>query len=65
MMKRDVLEELGNYIVLFQDYSIVEFKMTTDAIRCVKDMHDSILGGRRIFIRMVSTLSFSNTNLGS
>jgi hypothetical protein len=65
MMKRDVLEELGNYIVLFQDYSIVEFKMTTDAIRCVKDMHDSILGGRRIFIRMVSTLSFSNTYLGS
>ena len=34
--------------------------MSTDAIRCVKDMHDSILGGRRIFIRMVNYISISD-----
>ena len=65
MTRRVVLEELGNSILFLKPYSIVEFKMTTDAIRCVKDMHDSILGGRRIFIRMVFKLCLSNIILGS
>ena len=54
MMKRADLVEWGKYLInLSMFLSIVEFKMPTDAQRAVRDMHDSVLGGRRIFIRMV------------
>jgi hypothetical protein len=44
----------GNSIIFTHlDVSIVEYKLTTDAARAVREMHDTPLDGRTIYVRPV------------
>jgi hypothetical protein len=42
----------------------VEYKLTTDANRSVKEMHDTTLDGRTILVRHVSDYEFGLTFVG-
>ena len=54
-MIRGVLVGSGNNIIyLLIIDSIVEFKLTTDSTRAVREMHDTTLDGRTIYVRHVS-----------
>lgn len=62
-MIRADLVVLGNGFLFcsFSDISVVEYKLTTDANRSVKEMHDTTLDGRTILVRHVSDNEFGLT----
>ena len=65
-MIRADLVALGNGFLYcsFSDISVVEYKLTTDANRSVKEMHDTTLDGRTILVRHVSDYEFGLTFVG-